>query len=336
MRTKADPTNVAQSSVQISELRRPEILLFRPALWALLLMLASNAFGQTASPRDQPQKQNAAPASIPDPLLPAVEPAAAPLPQTPEQMPARAPQVVWDGKKLSIKSENSTLADILIAARRATKAAIEIPQGAAAERVAVDLGPGPAREVLTSLLSGGNFNYIILASDTDEDAVKSVVLTRRGKADEKMTGGVLTGSMDNSTPGVRRMPGYYNSGRGMSELSRENSSGNSSEEAAVSSEVATQEPASERAESESAGVQQTRGTETNITAPEAPAEQAGSEQAVAADRAPLVDTTASANSADAPSGTSTMPQMRDDLQRLYQQRRQMQTQVNQTVPKPTN
>ena len=94
-------------------------------------------------------------------------------------MPPNPPQVPWDGEQLTIKSDNSTLADILAAVRTRTGAGIELPEGGASERVAARLGPGPAREVLSSLLSGSDFDYIIQASDEDPLGIQSVFLTPR-------------------------------------------------------------------------------------------------------------------------------------------------------------
>jgi hypothetical protein len=116
-------------------------------------------------------------AALPEPAPPP------PPPLTPEQMPPKVPQVSWDGKWLTITSDNSTLADILTAIRTLTGAELDIPPNASSERIAARLGPGPAREVLSTLLSWTDFDYVIQASDIDPAGIRSVLLTRRGKSD---------------------------------------------------------------------------------------------------------------------------------------------------------
>src|ERR1700688_4308281 len=104
-------------------------------------------------------------------------------PLTPGQMPPKVPQVLWDGKQLTINSKNSTLGDILAAIRRLTGADLEIPAKGSSERIAARLGPGPAREIISTLLSWTDFDYVIHASDTDAAGIRSVLLTPRGKSE---------------------------------------------------------------------------------------------------------------------------------------------------------
>jgi hypothetical protein len=84
------------------------------------------------------------------------------------------PQVTFENNQLTIVSPNSTLADILRAVRKQTGAEIDVP--AAPERVVTRLGPGPAREVLSDLLNGSRFNYVLLGSPSDQTALTRVVL----------------------------------------------------------------------------------------------------------------------------------------------------------------
>jgi hypothetical protein len=116
------------------------------------------------------------PVASPDPPPP-------PAPLTPAQMPPQPPQVTWDGKELTITSDNSTLGDILIAIRRLTGADLDIPTKNSNERIAARLGPGPAREIISTLLSWTDFDYVIQASDTDAAGIRSVLLTPRGKSE---------------------------------------------------------------------------------------------------------------------------------------------------------
>lgn len=111
------------------------------------------------------------------------EPAAAVMatpapPATLEQMPAKAPQVTFQNGQMTIVAENSTLADILRAVKTQTGADVEFP-GSAPDRVVGHFGPGPARDVLGDLLNGSHFNYVLLGSATNPDALDRVILTAK-------------------------------------------------------------------------------------------------------------------------------------------------------------
>lgn len=138
-----------------------------------------SAASKVASKRHSAQKIKPQVAAI----VPVEVPLSPPPPLTPEQAPPQKPQVSWDGKQLTIISQNSTLADILAEVRNLTGANIDLPPNASHERVAAKLGPGPAREVLSTLLSWTDFDYVIQASETDELAVHSILLTPRGKTE---------------------------------------------------------------------------------------------------------------------------------------------------------
>ncbi|HZW81606.1 MAG TPA: hypothetical protein VFF50_14120 [Candidatus Deferrimicrobiaceae bacterium] len=102
-----------------------------------------------------------------------------PVPQVPlDAIPAVAPEVSYENGLLTINAPNSTLGDILRSVRKHTSADIEIP-AAANERVAMRLGPAPAREVMAQLLNGSRFNYILLGSPEDANALVRVVLVAK-------------------------------------------------------------------------------------------------------------------------------------------------------------
>lgn len=81
---------------------------------------------------------------------------------------------------LSIHSDKASLSEILFALHERTGADIAIPAGAEQEKVAVDLGPGPAPEVLSQLLNGSRFNFLILSAQDDPRNLDRVILTPRG------------------------------------------------------------------------------------------------------------------------------------------------------------
>jgi len=84
--------------------------------------------------------------------------------------------------QLAIKSDRATLSEVLLAVQQRTGAEIAIPAGAEQEKVAADLGPAPAQEVLAHLLNGSRFNFLILNSANDPLQLDRVILTPRGEA----------------------------------------------------------------------------------------------------------------------------------------------------------
>ncbi len=144
----------------------------RWALTAILLPLL--LWNMAAAAQQRPgHKRLAKVVQPPDPV-----PAPPPPPPTLEQMPAVAPQVRFSRGQLTIVAENSTLSDILRAVRAQTGAVIEVPPNAT-ERVATRLGPGPARDVLATLLNGSHFNYVMVGSPTHPDSVDRLILTSK-------------------------------------------------------------------------------------------------------------------------------------------------------------
>lgn len=166
---------------------------------ALGLLVATPAFYVSAL-HAQENASPAAPAAVPhhhkshkppQAQKPLVLPpmAEGPLSQLPmDQIPATPAKVSFQGGLLSISAQNSTLGEILRDVRQLTGAAIEIPQGSAAnERVVTNLGPGAPRDVLVGLLNGTSFNYVMLGSSSDPSAVSSVILTAKTSPGETQT-----------------------------------------------------------------------------------------------------------------------------------------------------
>lgn len=135
-------------------------------------------------------------------------PAAAPTPQetlplTPEQRPAAPPSVTYQNGKLTVFAKNSRLSDILRAIAEKTGASIDVPEGAN-ERVVSQLGPAPARDVMSALLNGSHFNYVMVGTETDPDAVARVVLT----AKSERTDGGPAGSGSAATATATARPAF--------------------------------------------------------------------------------------------------------------------------------
>jgi len=111
-------------------------------------------------------------------------------------------------------ASNSTLGDILRAVRKETGASVDVP-GNATERVVGQFGPGPARDVLASLLNGSHFNYMLLGSAENPAALDRVILTSRSGANDQAAqasgsmppGQPNPGGMATAQPDTEDMPG---------------------------------------------------------------------------------------------------------------------------------
>jgi hypothetical protein len=87
------------------------------------------------------------------------------------------PKITYEGGQLTIVAENSMLSDVMNALHTVLGANVELPANVSTERVWARLGPGPARKVLSDLLSGTDLDFVIQGSATDADGIRSVLLT---------------------------------------------------------------------------------------------------------------------------------------------------------------
>jgi hypothetical protein len=80
---------------------------------------------------------------------------------------------------LAIRSNKATLSDVLHAVQQRTGAQVSISAGAEQEKVVADIGPAPAPEVLSQLLNGSRFNFLILNAANDPQRLDRIILTPR-------------------------------------------------------------------------------------------------------------------------------------------------------------
>jgi hypothetical protein len=98
------------------------------------------------------------------------------MPATLPMLPKPRVEVRFNRGMLSIHVNKGTLADVLSEVRRLTGADIQVPPAAQQEQIVADIGPAPAREAMASLLNGSRFNFIMMGSDGDPNALRSVLL----------------------------------------------------------------------------------------------------------------------------------------------------------------
>ncbi|HEX6821449.1 MAG TPA: hypothetical protein VF123_05275 [Candidatus Sulfotelmatobacter sp.] len=245
----------------------------------------------------------------------------------------QAPVISWDGKQLTIDAENTSLSEILLAIRSRTGASIEMPPSTSAERVAVHMGPAPVREVISSLLYGTDFNYVIQSSDGDEEGLGKVIITAR----EKDGSDDVAGSNTPGNRSVRLMPGYAAPGKRDFEVKHENADNDASAQPEPSN-VAAGEVASQAAADAGSENPQSASKADGQPAPSTGAESAdgsvpASDAGVGSMGLAQPGASAIASSSNGSSGDgSSISKMEMDLQRMYQQRKQMQAQQNHPQP----
>jgi len=154
-----------------------------------LLGLCCSSF---ASGAQHPAKRSRTVSKMTEPAV-AETPTPPPPPLTPEQMPAQVPNVSFQDGMLTIDAENSNLSDILAAVHKVTGADIDITGNPGSERVASRVGPGPARDVMSQLLQGSKFDYVMLSSAVNPSGIERIILTpRSAKASSGPAGGPPT------------------------------------------------------------------------------------------------------------------------------------------------
>jgi len=90
-------------------------------------------------------------------------------------------RVSADGNQLMIQAKDCALSEILDAVRAKTGANIDV-SGGTAEHMTVKIGPGPARQVISSLLGWTDFDYVIQGSDMDSVTIQSIMLFPKTKS----------------------------------------------------------------------------------------------------------------------------------------------------------
>lgn len=94
-------------------------------------------------------------------------------------------RVGFDRGLLTISARKATLADVLYQVHLRTGADIPIPSGAEQEQVAIQAGPGPAKDVIAALLNGSRFNYVLQGTTQDPQGVGAVILTPKSNISEQ-------------------------------------------------------------------------------------------------------------------------------------------------------
>jgi hypothetical protein len=87
-------------------------------------------------------------------------------------------QVEFNRGMLRIDAENATLRDTLKIISARTGAEIQFPAGSMEERIFAHMGPASPRDVVSRLLNGVPFNYVILSSSSEPSGITRLILSR--------------------------------------------------------------------------------------------------------------------------------------------------------------
>jgi hypothetical protein len=127
------------------------------------------------APTDDAQREEKAPARPQRPLAPA-------------EMPPNPPRVTCNGGQLTIAADNSTMGSVLAAVRSCINVTLDLPEGSSATRMYMNLGPGPAYQVLESLLGSTDLDYVIQTSESHPETIQTVLLLARAKDPKALQG----------------------------------------------------------------------------------------------------------------------------------------------------
>jgi hypothetical protein len=247
-----------------------------------------------------------------------------------ELMPPKVPKVTCNGDQLTISADNSTLGSVLTAVQTCIGIQVDIPEGAAESRVFEELGPGPARQVLDSLLSGTDFNFVIGSSVTSPERIEIVSLMARPV--EAPNAHEL--AADRSLSTARRAWLQSRQNRGAPLTPDENHPAADETPSIPETEEAAVAPAAPAAD---ASANTTQASATDPSSPATPASPAsdapspGDSNALSTPTTPSAATVqspiAASPSSDASGGTE---QKISEMQQLFQQRRLMNQNQNQS------
>src|SRR5271165_5863537 len=304
---------------------------------AIILFSALGASGQQPSnvAADARSETSAAPARA--------------VPRVPADMPPNPPKVTCDGDKLTISAQNSTLGAVLNAIRACTGAQIDVPEEARAERLFAELGPGPLRTVLADFLSSMDFDYVIKALPADPQKIQMVLLNPR-TSDSPGEVATVADSSANMTPNrrgwLKARENYMKSFTAAQDDSNQQADTASSAPAEATSPSASSVPLESTAPAASsvpveAAAPAASSVPVEAAAPAASSVPPGAEPASPAPSSspvpsPAVNPNASASSGSdtAPSQGATTQQMISNMQRMFEQRKQMIQQQQQTSAPP--
>jgi hypothetical protein len=255
----------------------------------------------------------------------------------PADMPPNPPKVTCNGGQLTISAQNSTLGAVLNAIGACSGAQIEVPAEASGERLFAELGPGPLRSVLADFLNSTDFNYVIKASPSDPQKVQMVLLNPH-TSDSPSDVATVADSSTNMTPNRRgwakARENYMQSFTAARDESNQQADSASSAPVEATAPAASSVPVEAPTPAASTvPVEAAAPAASPVpleTEPVSPAPASSPVPSPAAD--PIAS--ASTGSDTAPSQGKTAEEMISNMQRMFEQRKQMVQQQQQQTSAP--
>ena len=181
----ASPTTARQAEARLAPPAAPVVKGQEPVRIASLLPLPSAALTTVAPSLTIKTQPSLVPEKLLIPASPALQPApgaagpAAVESTSVESKSEDGTRVVYRNGQLTIDAHNATLADVLKLVAEKTGATIDVPPGSATEAIVEHAGPGMPNDVLTQLLNGSHFNFIIVNSTQHPQELAQVLLSVR-------------------------------------------------------------------------------------------------------------------------------------------------------------
>ncbi len=123
----------------------------------------------------QPQNSSAAPSQASTLQNTTVQPIAL----TPSQMPPSPPRITYAGGKLTVVTNNAVLDDVVAGIGKAIGANVQGIQPQASERVFGQFGPAVPSQVIDTLLTGSQYDFVLVGSAGNFGSVREIILSRK-------------------------------------------------------------------------------------------------------------------------------------------------------------
>lgn len=148
----------------------------------LLLLLLAGGIGVagaqpigTAQNSTNPQNNSAAPSQTP--VLQNTTGQTIAL--TPSQMPPVPPRITYASGKLTVVANNAMLDDVLAGIGKAIGANLQGMQPQGSERVFGQFGPALPSQVIDTLLTGSQYDFVLVGSTGNFGSVREIILSRK-------------------------------------------------------------------------------------------------------------------------------------------------------------
>lgn len=127
---------------------------------------------------------------------------ALPKPEATTKPSAVIPVVQFSGGKLTIRASGEQFRSVLTMVCAATGATVDLPAGSGSDPVFMGMGPSSVREVLTALLDGDRYNYILIWSPADPEQLTHVIVSLQpAAAQTPPASAVVASAAAQPTPG---------------------------------------------------------------------------------------------------------------------------------------